>query len=529
MSDISITVTADPQQAIRGLEQVRKEADRLADSQRKVQEAADAASTDAINSVSSVSSKVAQSITQTGTGLGSISSGIKAAGVEAGKVAGAFGKSIPVIGQLGSAIGSALTGPVAAVSAAIGLAIAGINKMIQDAEDRVQRLKLSVGTQANTAYDRLMQGRSQYAADLQTLSQVKQINALAKESALSASDLAAFRQLASQIGVAERDVTARGIKQGRLADAERTLKQQRAFYARQDYDEFIEATTKQLTLAIKDSGLPDAVKKQLAGKSALSLADTITQRAQSGAGWTLDEYKAWQDLYGIAKQINEVRASYNTDFMLGRSQTDLNAAAVASITGKYSQSARGAADSSSGGSASPGTLAWQKEQDKLAMKAAEAEKKDRERRESAAANLNAKLEEEIQIQQLINDGKQKEAFILRNRISLENAYGRALTDAEAAENARLASTLYDLQHPAGPSPEPWAGAAAGTPERAVARSRTAAASANLDRLQRIGANAARAAAANTPEKIVMDKQLNVQEQMNAKMDALIQNSYKMRF
>ena len=55
MSDISITVTADPQQALQGLEAVKKKADELAESQRKVQEASDAAATDSMNSIGTVS------------------------------------------------------------------------------------------------------------------------------------------------------------------------------------------------------------------------------------------------------------------------------------------------------------------------------------------------------------------------------------------------------------------------------------------------------------------------------------------
>ena len=162
--------------------------------------------------------------------------------------------------------------------------------------------------------------------------------------------------------------------------------------------------------------------------------------------------------------------------------------------------------------------------------AAKQAQKEEDQRAAAAARLNQGLERQIELQQLVNEDKQKEAFVLRNRLQMEDALGRALTEAEAAENERLAATLYDLQHPAAPSPEPEP-AASGSSNRAVrprVGGRIASSSvAHLDRLQRIGANVSTAAV--SPEKVVLDEQLKVQEMMSAKMDALIQNGYKMRF
>lgn len=503
MSDISITITSDPQQAINGIAQVRKEADKLIETQRRVQEASDAAATDALNSVGSVSREVAQSVSEAGAGLDAISSGIHTAGAEASKVAGAFGQSLPVIGRLGSAISSALTGPVAAVSAAIGVAITQITKMIAEAESRVQRLRSSAGTQASSAYDAVLQGRAQYAQDLQTLAQVRQIQSIARQSALDAAQLKKFRKLAAQIGIEARDVTATGIKSGRIDEAEKSLRQQRRFYAQREYQDYESALAAQLQREIEASKLNSATKKNLSGKSLPDLVASITSRARSGYGWTLEEYQMYQDLYALVKPFTEIQASYARDKMLGRSQAELNAAAMASITGARHTSASGTPGAAGAtGAPEPGTWAWQQEQDKLAMKAAEEEAQEQKHRTEAARRLTEGLERQIRIQQLITDGKEREAFILRNRLSLEDAYGRVLTDAEAAENARLASTLYDLQHPVIPQAEPEA---ASTATRAASQS----ASLHLDRLQRLGANAARAAV--SPEKLVMDKQLSVQE------------------
>lgn len=510
MADITITVSADPKQAVAGLEQVRKEADRLAETQRKVQEASDAAATDAMNSVGTVSREVSQAVSQAGSGLGEISQGIKSAGTEASKVAGAFGKSIPVIGQLGSAISAALTGPVAAVSAAVGVVIAQITKMIAEVEDRVQRLKMQAGTQASTAYDAMLQGRAQYAQDLQTLAQVRQIQAMAKQSALTADQLTQFQKLAGQIGIDSKYVGASGIRSGQIDAAEKSLRQQRRFYAEQEYNDYVAALSTQLQRELASSNLSGAVKQSLAGKNVADLAAEITSRARRGAGNTAEEYKAYQDLYQIIKPLAEVQSSYKRDRLLGRSQADLNAAAVDAITGGRPASA--AADNRSGGSASPGTLAYYKEQSKKEAAALAAEQKEQERRTDAAARLTAGLERQIEIQKLITDGKEKEAFILRNRLSMEDALGRTLSETEAADNARLAATLYDLQHPVLPQAE--SDAVADSPQRA-ARAHTRAASASaavhLDRLQRIGANAARAAA--SPEKMVLDKSYAVQEKI----------------
>ena len=507
MSDISITITSDPTQAVTDINKVKKAADDLATTSKKVAESSAADNTQAINQVLTVSRQAQQAVSQTGTAVGAVSTGIKQAANDAAKVSGAFGQAVPVIGRLGSAIASAITGPIGAISAAIGLAIAGIQKMISYAEDRVNRLKMQAGTQSNSAYDKLIQGRTQYAEDLKTLEQIKQIQSVASQSALSASELAQFRQLAAQLGIEERYVGERGIRSGKIAEAEKSLNHYRAFYADQDYQQYLEAAYADLQKRIDASKINDEMKTPLKRMSLFEAVDAISSRARRGAGNDLDEYKAYQELYPVVKQIAEVRASYNRDAMLGRSQADLNAAAVASITGAHPQTP----DAASGGSAGapkPGTWAWQKEQDKKAMAAAEAERKEQERRNAAAAGLTEKLQQEIEIQTMINDGRQREADILRQRISLESALGRQLTTAEQASIEQLAGTLYDLRHPQEPDLAPADPGAPESPARARTRARTQAAL-PLDHLQRLGANVTNAV--SSPEKLTLDRQLSVQE------------------
>ena len=196
------------------------------------------------------------------------------------------------------------------------------------------------------------------------------------------------------------------------------------------------------------------------------------------------------------------------ELVLGRSQAELNAAALASITGAHQQQPESGA-AGAGGAPKPGTWAWQKEQDKKAMAAMEAERKEQEHRTAAAAGLTEKLEQEIQIQQLINDGRSREADILRQRISLESALGRQLTSAEQASIEQLAGTLYDLRHPQDPDLAP---VDPNAPQSAArSRARTQAVTVPLDRYQRIGGNVTNPA--TSPEKFTLDRQLTVQEEI----------------
>lgn len=509
MADISITITSDPTQAVNDINKVKKAAEDLSASSKKVAESSAADNTQAVNQVLTVSRQAQQAVSQTGTAVSAVSSGIKQAAGDASKVAGAFGSAVPVVGRLGSAIASAITGPIGAISAAIGLAIAGIQKMIADAEDRVNRLKMSASTQASSAYDRLMQGRTQYAEDLKTLEQVRAINAVAQESALSASELAKFRQLAAQIGINERYVGASGIRDGKIAEAAHTLNQQRDFYSQQDYRAYVDAFQKSLLVQIGDSNLSAEIKDKLLGMSNADRVNTITQAARLGQGGSVDEYKAWQDLYGQVKQYNEVVASFSRDARLGRSQADLNAAAVASITNAH-QPQPESGSVGSGGEPVPGTLAWQKKQDQLALEEEKQRKKALEQAEDRGEQLTANLDKEIEIQKLINDGKMKEAYLLRQRLTYEAALGEALNEEKAAAFEAKAAELYDLQHPSDPSlsPADTAASAASTAQRTARRM---SGTVPLDRYQRIGGNVTNPA--TSPEKFTLDRQLTVQEEI----------------
>lgn len=500
MSDISITITADPSQAIQGMEQVDRQAQALAESARRVQEASDAAGTDAINSISSVSREVSSTISQTDSALGSLAGSIKTAGNEAGKVAGAFGKSIPVIGQIGSTLATAITGPVGAISAAIGLVIAQINRMIRDAESRIELLRTKAAGQTSGAYDALMQGRKDYADQLQVLAQVREINRYAEQNKLTSDQLAQFRQLASQIGIAERDVSASGIREGKLSAAARSLKQQREFYAAQEYRDYTTNFGTQLLDSIMSSDLSEDWKNKLGVMSTGQRVEAITQGARLGHGSTMEEYKAWQDLYSQVKQYSEVASSYGRDALLGRDQSALNSIIAENF--RKAASARESESRASGSSAPApeGSWAWQQEQDKIMQRTLDEERARQDRGEK----LLSGLDRQIRFQELIAEGKEKEAFILRNRLQLEDTVG-TLTAAQIAAVEERAARLYDLQNPVAPELAPEAAAA---PARTRARTQQQW-SLPLDRLQQIGANIRNPAA--SPEKVVMERQLSIQE------------------
>ena len=501
MSDISITITADPTKAVDGIKQVSKAADDMVGSVKRSNQEAAQGGASAVGQVLSVSQQAQSSVGRTISAVSNLSGDVRKLGGDASKIAGALGESVPVIGRIGSALSAVMTGPVGLISAAIAAAGVAIQKIIADAEARVARLRASVDAQSSAAYDQLVEGRKEYQAALDTLAKVRELNALAKQSPLQADELAAFRSLAGQIGIREKDVTARGINPYRLQEAEQRLASDRAFAAKEDMKQYTAAFRKQLAAAIESSDLSEGFKRSLSGMKLSEQIQYLQNASRSGIGLNAGDVKAFSDLYKMTAQYTEAYAAYRRDPLLGRDQAALNAEAVDSVKSGVAGRVQDAEDRRRMREKIYGDA----EKEAAAMQsAAEQAQKEEDERAAAAARLNQGLERQIEIQQLINEGKQKEAFILQNRMRLEDAYGHALTEAEAADNERLAATLYDLQHPASPSPEPD-----GAPRASSARQ--AAATMRLDRLQRIGANISSAAV--SPEKLVMDKQLSVQEQI----------------
>lgn len=525
-SDISITITSDPSAAVKGIEQVTKASQNMASEAKKANAEAAQGGSSAVSQVLSVSQSAQTSVGQTISAVGNLSADVKKLGGDASKIAGAFGQSVPIIGKIGSALSAVMSGPVGLISAAIAAAGAYIQKMIADAEARLARLKASAEARTSAAYDQLMQGRQEYQAALDTLAKVRELNAAAKQSPLKTDEVALLRQLAEQIGIRAKDVTATGISPYRLQEAEERLRANRASNASADYQQYLEATTNALRAAIQSSDLSDLRKNQLSKMSLFEQADFITRFAKSGLGQTAGEVQAYQQLYNIVKQLQEVRTSYNRDAMLGRDQAALNAEAVDSVKSGVA----GRMEAAENRRRLQDKLAAASAKERAASEsAAKAAQSEADRRQAAADSITKRLQEEIAVQQLITDNKKREAELLRQRIAMESALGRALTSDELASLESLAGTLYDLRNPAQPSSEPEAQEAA---VQAASRTsaRRAARSTPLDRLQRIGANVA--GNVSSPEKVVLDRQLTVQEQIRNLVAASLSSAstdFVMRF
>lgn len=508
--DISITITADPNNAVTGIEKVRKATDELAASAKKANAAAAQGGADAVGQVITVSNTAIQSIGRTVSAAGNLGGELKQVTKAASGITAALGDSVPIIGQIGSALSSVVSGPLGIISAAIGAATFAIKKLIDEAEARVARIKASADAVTSAATDKLMQGRKDYQAQLDVLERVKELNALAKQSELTAKEIRDLRSLTSQLGIRDKDVTARGVNPYALEEVESALRRSRKGSAERDFKEFELAWRSSFKNAVEKSDLSDESKKLLSGKSIQEQMEIIQRKATFGLGSSAEEIKAYQSLYGMVKNFEDVRSSYGRDPLLGRSQAELDAAAVGRVKSGVAGRLQSEAE-------------WQEFQDRIdaeqrkvldaEQRAAKTAADEAKRKQDAADKITKGLENELAAQQLISDGKQREAYLLRQRINMESALGRVLTSDELANLENLAGSIYDLQHP-------QAQELSTQPEVASVRSarRAAASSVNLDRLQRIGANITRPAV--SAEKLVMDRQLSTQESIKVTVQTI---------
>lgn len=522
MADISITITADPSQAVQGINKVKSTAEDLAKTSKKID-----------NAIESTSISITQATKRSGQEVISVTGGvgkaIKDITLDASKISGAFGNSIPAVGKLGSALQSVVKGPLGLVIAGVSGIVAMIHKMLDEVEARASRLKAGAEGKTSRAYDALMQGRTEYAEQLKILDQVKQINALARETGLSTHELADFRRLASQIGISERDVGARGIRSGAIGRAEAQMQYSRRVYSQEEYNDYLAALTDQFRLAVDSADLPDKVKSELKGMSVFSAADTLSFRSRPDYGPTMrdipdmlsnslysftsnklglpvigkpstdQERKAYEELYNILKPLAEVRKTYNVDPMLGRTQEALNAELFKSIQEGVKERQEAAKGGYSGG-----TYTW-RDMDRDALAAEKRRLEEEKRRTDAGTAILTRMDQEIQIQELINQGKKKEAEQLQARFRMEDALDRELTEAEREATDARSGRLYDLHNPI--EPDLTAPAAA-----ASWRDRQRDFTMPLDRLQQIGANMINPVGLQQ-ENMKLDRQISIQEEI----------------
>ena len=523
MSDISITISSDPTQAIQGINKVKDTAKGLVDTSNQVNKAIESTSI----SVSQATKSSGQDVISV---AGSIGKTIKDVTSDASKISSAFGSSVPAIGKIGGALQSIVKGPMGLVLAGVTGIVTMIHKMLDEVEARAGRLKAAAEGKTSRAYDALMAGRSEYAEQLKILDQVKQINSMARETGLSTHELADFRRLASQIGISERDVTARGIRSDAIGRAEAQMQYSRRVYSQEEYNDYLEALTSQFRLAVENADLPDKVKSELKGMSVFSAADALSFRSRPDYGPTMrdvpdmisnglydltsnkfglpvigkpstdQERKAYEELYSILKPLAEVRKTYNVDPMLGRTQEAVNAELFKSIQ----EGVKERQEAKENGH-TVGGYSW-RDMDRDAVAAEKKRLEEQARRTAAGAAIIDGMEQEIKIQELINQDKKREADQLKARFRMEEALGRELTEAERETSDRFSGMLYDLRNPAAAEESGLAPAfKMRNPENTVP----------LDRLQRIGANYGNIGAVMSPERMAMQRQVSLQEQIHS--------------
>jgi hypothetical protein len=213
---------------------------------------------------------------------------------------------------------------------------------------------------------------------------------------------------------------------------------------------------------------------------------------------TDQERKAYEELYSILKPLAEVRKTYNVDPMLGRNQAAVNEELFKSIQ----EGVKERQDAQKSGSTS-GTYTW-RDMDRDALAAEKRRLEEEKRRTDAGAALLTRMDQEIQIQELINQGKKKEAEQLQARFRMEDALDRELTEAERASTDALSGRLYDMRNPAEPDLTAPAAAARRAPQREYTLP--------LDRLQRIGANVLNPVGTQQ-ENMKLDRQISIQEEI----------------
>jgi len=532
--DISITIKADPTQAVNGINTAKKAATDLGETAKQTN-AEMKQSTAAGNHAISVSAQAAQALGKTSSAVNGVAGDVGKLGREASKISGAFGDSIPIIGKMGSALSAVLAGPVGLISAAIAAAGALITKMIDDAKAKIEAMNASASAQGSAAYDRVMQGRRLYEDQLATLARVKEMNAAAKQSPLDKDEVAKLWTLAERLGIDRKNVSSSGVNVYALDRAEKQLAHDRMKDAQREYGDYLAAMQKQFNAAIKASDLDSGYKDVLLKKSLFDQVKYIEHAAQGGWGQDVGTIRAFQDLYGLAKQVREVQTTYNRDSMRGRDQSVLDAELVEGVKSGVQSRLDEAAERKK---TSEAIFAAGRKEAAAIRAAEESAQKEAARRQEASDKLTRKYRDEIEIQQLIVDGKKREAEILRQRISMEAALGRQLNAEELSNLENLVGTLYDLRNPNEPSLAPVAPDQESAPVAPDQESAAVAAATSrgrqfampLDRLQRIGANGP--ASVTSPEKMIMDKQLSVQEDIRRFLYQSAAQTYKetvMRF
>ena len=498
MADISITITADPQQAIQAIDKVKQKTKELADESRKVAEA-DARATDAMSDVITVTSSANSALGTTITAAGNLGGEFRTAARAASSVSGALGESVPVIGRIGTAIQSVLTGPIGVITAIITAAVTAIKKMVEYAKDlQVAGQNAAVST-ARTALEDLNRGREEYKQQLELLKQVRQLSAQARTTPLTQQETKQLTDMAGRLGIDAKYVSSSGVRSSAIDNAADRIERERVGTARAEYEDYLQKLDRAVTMAIQQSDLNDTAKSDLLERDIFGKFERLQAASRTGSGINTSEQSAYAKLFELIRPLEQVRETYAVDPLLGRTQAELDRAAAEDISGGMTDRQRRAEEIERDKAATAKRLEAMNQEIERGKAAAQKEAADKE---AAVKRIIDGLENQAQIQELINADKKKEAFILQHRIAMEQAIGESLSAEQLATITETAGRLYDLRNPAS-AEDPSLVPPPNIPRRENAYTMP------LDRLQRIGANVAHPVA--SAEKLTLDRQLAAQE------------------
>ena len=499
MSDISITITADPNQAVQAIDKVKQKTVELSVEAKKVAQETSGAGAGATQQVLTATEVTNALLSKTITQAGDLGGEVRTVAKAASSVSGAFGESIPIIGKLGGSLQAVLTGPIGAITAALTGALVLLKKMSDYYQELREKSANIANATAKAAMDDLNRGREEYKQQLELIKQIRQISEQAKTTPLTQTEMKQLSEMAVRARISPAAVTSSGIDTSVIDAAAQQIRLDREASARDEYYDYVNKIDTVLIKAITDSDLRDSAKKNLQSLSAYDKFLQLENAVRTGAGADTKEQAEYAKLFELIKPLGEVRETYRIDPLQGRTQQELDRAKTDEIAGDMTDRQRVEDENRRAADAAA------REAQALAD-AAEREKQaaDREaqRREDAFQKVIDSLNNQAAIQELINSEKKREAYILQQQISAQQAYGEALSAEQLASIAQTAGTLYDLRNPA----------AAEDPSLVPPPARRRAESAYtmpLDRLQRIGANVATPVA--SAEKMTLDKSLAVQE------------------
>jgi len=498
MSDISITITADPNQAVQAIDTVKKKTVELSVEAKKVAQETSGAGAGASQQVLTATEVTNALMSKTITQAGDLGGEVRTIAKAASSVSGAFGESIPVIGKLGGSLQAVLTGPIGAITAAVTGAIMLLKKMADSIQELREKSANIANATAKAALDDLNKGREEYKQQLELVKQIRQISEQAKTTPLSQAEMKQLSEMAVRARISPAAVTSSGIDTSVIDQAAQQIDLDRSTQARDEYYDYMNKIDKLLIKSINDSKLNDTAKKNLLSLGAYDKFLQLENAVRTGAGTDTKEQAEYTRLFDLIKPLGEVRETYRIDPLLGRNQAELDRARAEEITSGINDRQRVEDENKRAAEAAEReaqAIADAAEREK------EAAEREAQRRAEAGDKIIKGLENQAAIQELINSDKKREAFILQQRLNMESALGRTLTEADAARIEAAAGALYDLRNPA----------ATEEPSLVPPPSRRTEFTYNmpLDRLQRIGANVANPVA--SAEKITMDRQLTVQE------------------